>query len=93
MKENKCGDRNMHWYHSGDTCGCGQIPKEIFFGTPCDCGEGQLKKPIHYPDCASVAFVDKHNEWVRNHPELDPPVQLLTIAYTRFADEQRGVKN
>ena len=79
---NKCGDRNMHWYHPGNsakTCMCGQIPHDIFFATACDCGQYQMKRPVHYPDCAQVAWAKKHNEWVRKHPEVDPLIPLSSI--------------
>ncbi len=86
---NKCGDLNMHWWEPGqrDSCVCGQVPYDIFFGTACDCGEGRYLKPVHYKDCASIASQKKHNEWILAHPEVDPPMKPSKI---RARDEAKS---
>ena len=77
---NKCGDLGMHWYHSGSTCECGQIPEDIFFAASCSCGAFRvgLRKPVHSPDCASIAWAKKRTEWIQNN-QVDPPINPIPI--------------
>lgn len=74
VKMNKCGDHGMHWYHDGETCVCGQIPKEIFFAASCSCGAYRYLKPIHDPDCTQVEWGKKRNQWITEHPDTNPPL-------------------
>lgn len=81
----KCGDLNMHFYKDGDTCICGQIPKEIFFSRVCDCGASRsgARKPVHRPDCSYIAWAEKRNRWIKEHstePALNP-VPVRTSKY------------
>ena len=70
----KCGHHNMHWYQDGDSCQCGQIPKEIFFSAGCSCGACRDKKPIHEPDCSQIQWAEKRNHWISEHPDINPPL-------------------
>ena len=73
--KHKCGDLNMHWYAPGaesNTCVCGQVPCEMFFSFPCDCGQSQYRHPVHNPDCAHVKWAERLNQWIKEHPELNP---------------------
>ncbi len=79
-----CGDEGMHWYGEGETCACGQIPREIFFAGACTCGASRFKKPVHRADCAAVAWMEKRNAWIDAHPEIDPPLDRVRY---RVADE------
>lgn len=81
MKE-KCGYMNMHWYQDGDSCQCGQVPKDIFFAANCTCGGYRLRKPIHDPDCPYIAWAKKRNRWIIEHmgddPPIDPPMKSVS---------------
>ena len=84
MKGEKCGDNNMHWYDKGDTCVCGQIPRDIFFATPCSCGEYQKRQPMHHPECANVLWAMNRNRWIAEHQEIDPPLGASHPRVDRF---------
>ena len=73
----KCGHLNMHWYHDGDTCTCGQVPADIFFSANCTCGQSQKKYPIHASDCAFVRWVDKRNKFVAANLDIRPRLKLV----------------
>ena len=74
---NKCGDHGMHWYHDGDTCMCGQIPKDIFFAEQCSCGAYRYRKPVHDPDCSQIQWAKKRNQWISEHPNINPPLDRV----------------
>lgn len=86
----KCGDRNMHWYQDGDACVCGQVPSDIFFAASCDCGEYQMRHPMHNPECAYVAWAKKRNEWIANHPEVEPRLNSSSPVVDRFWHKRRA---
>lgn len=89
MKE-KCGFLNMHWYGKGDSCQCGQIPEDLFFSKACTCGahskfysldrDSRLSKyPKHSEDCAYIEWAKRRNEWIGQHPEVNPPIDKIRI--------------
>ena len=79
VNENKCGNQDTHWYSSGDTCICGQVPVDIFFASSCTCGGYRLRKPIHKLNCGYVDWVAKHNRWIQEHPEVNPPLKPASV--------------
>ena len=70
----KCGDRNLHYYSDGDTCICGQIPKDIFFASACSCGAYRNRKPVHKADCTYIQWAKKRNRWIAEHMKDEPPI-------------------
>lgn len=92
VNEPKCGYLNMHWYYSGDTCDCGEIPVGIFFSASCTCGasKSNSRKPIHSPDCESVHWARRRNDWIESH-ELKIPLDLIPIRTSKYyRDWNRG---
>jgi len=91
-KDQKCGYLNMHWYDNGDTCECGQIPRNIFFAPDCTCGASKTnsRRLVHAPDCAYIAWAEERNKWIdENQP--DPLLGYIPIRVSKYyRDWNRG---
>lgn len=88
----KCGDLNMHWYQDGPTCVCGQVPEDIFFAATCNCGASRSgrRKPIHSPDCNYIAWAEKRNKWIDEHPTQPPLNRVSAKASEHYKDWNSG---
>ena len=81
--EHMCGHMNTHWWdgeRKGDTCRCGQVPREVFFADACTCRAGWFSaNPVHSRDCPYASWAVMRNEWIRTHPEVSPPLALVRV--------------
>ena len=77
----------MHFYHSGESCICGQVPVSVFFAQQCDCGAQRQRYALHKIECAYICWGKKRNEWIDAHPEVSPPVEKIVL---RLAEVPHG---